>query len=513
LKLDKQQSAVVDFKGDKLVVLSKAGTGKTTVLVGYATVNLHIPMLYICFNEAIQKEAKGRFPRNTTVKTIHAMAYAIVGVTLSHKLVSNLKLTDVKVFLGLDSWDMVVAIVATLNSFLCSSSKEIGLSHVGAGQKASANIIVAAAKKVWMASIDPNNPFPATHDVYLKVYCLSGHNLSRWFGVILFDEAQDANPVVSDFIYDQPCKHIVVGDSDQQLYRWRGADDSILKFRDKYNAEQCFMTQSFRFGNKVAKVASLLLEHKNTLLGRDVLDVQGLDSISDRVCNVLPAEILSKQHARLHRTVAGTIKTALSFPGRKVYWIGGMQKYNFQEILDVYHLSVNKQSSVFRKKLLIEFKSFGSYERASKSSGDAEMVRIVKMIADYGSSLPTKIAMLRKDECSVQAMADIIVGTAHRAKGLEFETVIMGDDFKDLTDAKSRYTPKEIGDEINLLYVGVTRAIKYLQVNDSILSVLKKVVGNDVSKYIEMDNKAISNAPSIVRPRGSGVLQRVALGD
>jgi superfamily I DNA/RNA helicase len=68
-----------------------------------------------------------------------------------------------------------------------------------------------------------------------------------------------------------------------------------------------------------------------------------------------------------------------------------------------------------------------------------------------------KIAKLPSKESS-----DCIVMTAHKSKGLEFDSVYIGDDFNLLYehDKKFYITGSEM--ELNLTYVAITRAMKYV---------------------------------------------------
>lgn len=63
-----------------------------------------------------------------------------------------------------------------------------------------------AVRTLWQAMSDPDGTFPVTHDTYLKLFQLSGPDLSRRWDTILFDEAQDANPVTSALVLGQRCK-------------------------------------------------------------------------------------------------------------------------------------------------------------------------------------------------------------------------------------------------------------------------------------------------------------------
>jgi len=70
------------------------------------------------------------------------------------------------------------------------------------------------------------------HDGYLKLYQLSNPVLQ--YDCILLDEAQDINPVTGEIIFSQSrafnfyskkTSIILVGDSHQQIYSFRGARD------------------------------------------------------------------------------------------------------------------------------------------------------------------------------------------------------------------------------------------------------------------------------------------------
>ncbi|GKW03098.1 hypothetical protein PEC301877_19130 [Pectobacterium carotovorum subsp. carotovorum] len=77
--------------------------------------------------------------------------------------------------------------------------------------------------------------------------------------------------------------------------------------------------------------------------------------------------------------------------------------------------------------------------------------------------------------------ADVVVSTAHRSKGLEWDTVILNDDFSDITDPLLSEAART--DETNLLYVATTRARKLLVRNE----LLKLLCEQDESDDTEED--------------------------
>ena len=79
----------------------------------------------------------------------------------------------------------------------------------------------------WLQSIDPRHPAGIGHDIYLKLWALSKPVIPADF--ILFDEAQDADPLMMGILSNQPNQVIYVGDAHQQIYEWRGAVNAMKR--------------------------------------------------------------------------------------------------------------------------------------------------------------------------------------------------------------------------------------------------------------------------------------------
>ena len=110
------------------------------------------------------------------------------------------------------------------------------------------------ARQLWDLMCDPESAVPMPHDGYFKLFQLSRPRLPGDY--LMVDEFQDTNPVMLDVIRRQTQPMIVVGDSHQSIYAFRGAVNAMETFKaDKELA----ITQSFRFGEKVARVANALL--------------------------------------------------------------------------------------------------------------------------------------------------------------------------------------------------------------------------------------------------------------
>ena len=158
--------------------------------------------------------------------------------------------------------------------------------------------------------------------------------------------------------------------------------------------------------------------------------------------------------------------------GKKVYWVGGIDAYQINELQDIYWYAMAAPDRVRNKKLLDDFQDYGEYQEVAKATKDPEMSRAIKIIGSY-DSLPDLLTLLRLNTVKEEFGADITVSTAHRCKGLEWDNVQLYDDFPDVLDPELDITTRD--DEINLLYVASTRAMRVLALNSAVEMVIRYI--------------------------------------
>ena len=470
-----QQTDVKMYKGDTLVVKSGAGTGKTSTLVEYAKENPNSSMLFLAFNKAIRDDAASKFPSNVQCRTTHSIAYAKYGAGLRHKRSNNIRLTEIK-NLCTCTWGEVHFIKDAFELFLCSKDDIISKKHIEHNLDHDiTKRVVRSVIKLWDATTDINNKFPCTHDVYLKLFHMSKPTLN--FDTILFDECQDANDLQADLVLSQKCKKLFVGDDHQQIYRWRNANNAMTKLINA-GAQVKYLTKSFRFGDNIASIANDILYYKHVHADCELMQLEGNGSTAD--ANFVPAV---GQTAILHRTVYGTIETAIK-THEKVYWIGGIGSYNIADLLDVYYLQSEQKHKIRNKHKLKDYKDYPEYIEMAKLTKDAEMNRAIRILEEY-SDIENLIGELNYNCAKLPEDAGIVITTCHRAKGLEFDNVIIGEDFTDIPteipcdkDGRLLMTVSEfqdmIADELNLMYVAVTRARKTISLTQVFKNVINK---------------------------------------
>ncbi|MDZ7597044.1 MAG: UvrD-helicase domain-containing protein [Desulfobacterales bacterium] len=267
MKLTPEQEAVVARDlgpGEVLKVIAFAGTGKTTTLVRYALARPRTRFLYVAFNKSVQLEAAAKFPANVVCRTSHALAFARFGAKHRERLVSGFKANTVMQALELDGYEAAKFTIDTLMNYLVSADARVAKRHIPfacrqyfEALKRPMPDVVGLANRLGRLMCTAENPeIGMVHDGYLKLFQLSRPRLH--YDCILLDEAQDITPVTAEVILSQPdTPKILVGDPNQQIYSFRGAQNSMARLK---STETLYLTGSFRFHAKIAAVANLVLK-------------------------------------------------------------------------------------------------------------------------------------------------------------------------------------------------------------------------------------------------------------
>lgn len=118
-----------------------------------------------------------------------------------------------------------------------------------------------------------------------------------------------------------------------------------------------------------------------------------------------------------------------------------------------------------------DYRDFDEYKAIAKATKDADMGQAIKLLEMY-FPLPQKLVILKRQIAHNESNADLTVVTAHRSKGLEWDTVVLNDDFNDISNPL--ISAEDRRDELNLLYVAATRARKMLILNEIVRQVVKQ---------------------------------------
>lgn len=484
---------------NRLKISAGAGCTKTTTLSLIANAN-PVPSLYLAYNKAMAEEARSKFPNWVTVKTTHALAYAVFGRQMNHKLsrprgrYENVCGTggEIAKYFGIEDFylnehdkitaaGMGLAVKETVNRFEYSADAKIKGCHISytpvenrkLEEKIQSynTIVLETAKQLWALRTNLKSPILATHDTYLKLYQLSKPTLSA-YDIVYLDEAQDTNDCVLSIIggLTEP-KVIIVGDKYQQIYGWRGSVNAM----EKLDYAETRLTQSFRYGQAIADVA-------NDIIGEG-FDLKGWDQL-DTVAMHREEFEGEGEHTILYRTNACLLMDA-------VYFISKGLKVNLEIDVKDFLRQLESAVELYRGNLakvkhesLLQFDSWAALQdEADIVKG--ELQRVMNMVESGDVFRIIGILSTQQNTTS----PDIIMTTAHKSKGREWDVVLLADDFPSNYNNKGEWVGlNEM--ERNLLYVACTRAKKVLAYNNTVQEIRDRVAYS-VDEFIRQEVKAL----------------------
>lgn len=474
-----EQIAICASQAQVLKIKAGAGTGKTTTLRGLAARNTRSRMLYLAFNKAIKEDAQGKFGTHVRAMTAHGMAFARVGKNYANTP-NKLATSDLKPFHVIPHLAGSLKgvpttlhnlyggrVIEAVKAFLVSGDEGIAEQHVAISMAPAEKkhfkpeSIIASAQQVWALMQDLASPVPMTHDGYLKEFALGDPDLGYDF--ILLDEAQDTNPVLQKLISAQGGRLACVGDEHQAIYGFRGATNAMaLMPADEEHA----LTGSFRFGPQIAELANVLLAAKDEPLRLRGLGRPGL---------VAPLA-LGQYHAFISRTNSSLFGRAIRAieQGLPFAFVGPLTTYRLDLIEQTHRLSMGQAPT---DPFLKAFENYEDLEEYADALCDREILSRCGLVNKYGKRLPALLAQITAKAGMYpgsNAPPPLILTTAHRAKGLEFDRVQLADDFLDFFDeGTNTWRDLTKGDaqtteEVNLQYVAITRAKEQLEIGDKL---------------------------------------------
>ncbi|MDO0935223.1 UvrD-helicase domain-containing protein [Streptomyces sp. DG2A-72] len=449
--------------GQHLALQAGAGTGKTSTLCLLAASTKRRGR-YLAFNKDIARDAAARFPSTVQCRTAHATAFAALGHRYADRLNSprqpawktgqalgilrSLRIADHEISQRTLSHN----VLRTVTRFCHSADGTLTHRHVPrvrgldlpADHRQFAELVLPFAAKAWADLQRPDHGVVRfEHDHYLKMWALTGPKIEANF--LFLDEAQDTNPVLEQVFIAQRdhAQLVMVGDSAQAIYGWRGATDVMTGF----DAEQLTLTRSFRFGPQIADEANRWLA-----LADAPIRLTGTTSI--------PAEVSSIDHpdAVLCRTNIGAMTEVMRLlgEGRRVALTRGGQQLA-QLAFAARDLKEGRRT---HHPELVLFASWGNLQDyAAYDPAGRDLQPFVDLVDTHG---PDAI-LAAVSQLAEEAHADVTVSTAHKAKGREWPTVRIGKDFPQPKDtdpgATAASQPPEVSDtDARLAYVAVTRA-------------------------------------------------------
>lgn len=307
--LNPEQLAAVTAEERQVLVIAGAGSGKTRVLVSRIAWLIAVRgvspygLMAVTFTNRAANEMKDRVEAMTGIQsrwmwigTFHALAARLLRMEGDHFGIGR----DFVIYDDGDSRTLIKRILAGMN--LGAEEKQFHPSAVAAAISEAKNKLVAAAdysayaEDEWQRTVG---------QVYLRyqtalkanraldfddLLTQAVWNLERYpeirarycerFRHILVDEYQDTNHCqyrLVRLLAGEEGHLFAVGDPDQSIYRWRGADiNNILDFSRDYPAcRELKLTQNYRSTQNILSAANALIAHNLSRKPKDLFTTAG----------------------------------------------------------------------------------------------------------------------------------------------------------------------------------------------------------------------------------------------
>ncbi|TDH25272.1 ATP-dependent helicase [Segetibacter sp. 3557_3] len=488
MKLTAEQEAIVNSTGN-IKINAVAGSGKTTTIIQYAKSRpASARILYLAFNKSVKLEAAKKFAElgmtNVHVETAHSIAFRYVVARSNYKVRAHgYRTHEIAGLLGLEGTGEKHAEYIAANhiskfiTYFCNSDKQrvSELNYLDVVSDAKARIFVSAfysyierQARILLAKMEKQE-IEITHDFYLKKFQLQNPALP--YEYILFDEGQDASSAMLDIFLKQDATKVIVGDTHQQIYGWRYAVNSLEKVDFKtYN-----LTTSFRFRQDIADLAASVLNWKSHLEDYRPIPITGSGNSSS-----------AQTKAVLGRTNLGVLLKAIQYTTERkdlkhLYFEGNISSYTYADegasLYDVLNLHTGSRNLI-RDELIKAMGNMDELEEYIEKTEDVQLGMMVEIVKEYVKEIPQIIRNIKEKHVpnDEKEKAEMIFTTVHRCKGMEYDAVQLVSDFiteerleKAVNENKEENNKARLREEVNLLYVAITRTRKILHIPEALL--------------------------------------------
>ena len=468
LKPNIQQENILNNCSKGIQVEAFAGAGKST------TCNLIINelgienSLYTAFLSRNVEEARAKITTNAYTQDSLATRFILkqskFEPIFNYNPTGNIPSSEMKNVLGLDQYldigskktnllGVAKLIHQTVNNYCNSAENQFTIDHV------SVQVInPTAQKKIHRWSVDywnylisgnADSPHYLTYNHLMKYWSLTpGITIPDNFKNIVIDEAQDISGAFYRVMKNHSDRNlIVVGDRYQELFKWRGAINSMDKFdKDSYPLEE-----SYRFGTAIAEGSNKILSRhsippKHSLIGQKSIDSRIIFYNDSEKLPHCSGAILTRTRSCVISIADTEIKNGNSVHIKTEF---GPLKYILKNILHFSHKEFDKVNHPY----LVRCPSFSSIGDELINNPDADIYFGLKLYEKYKDNVINVIENLEKNNIPEKDALKII-STTHSIKGQEWDNVIISPDYAYIFEKENI----DMDSELSVLYVALTRA-------------------------------------------------------
>ena len=454
---------IVNTNND-VIVNAGAGTGKTfTIVEGANRVNAS-RMGFLAFNKSIATELAERLPEHVEAKTFHALGMKAVRDAVGRTKVNNWKVKNIiDGILGRDYFAQpLVKLISLVKGSMidCTDNKEIYklIDEYNIEFKTPREEVMGVDLVCQILDECKKQTNEIDFDDMIWLPLVNKYPLPQ-FDILFVDEAQDFNEMQRRLVLacSQAGRCIIVGDKNQAIYGFRGADsgsmsifENQLKARGK-TVKSFGLTLTWRCPKSVVTEANRYVKEFNCLEtaedGKVHVNAYLNPQKGDMVLCRYNAPLVSAFYDLITQGKSAYILGRDMHKGL-VNYVKKITKHNNMSSVEFMNL-LTVDFSVNHAKLIDADKQ----NQANTLSDKFECVKIFASKADTVGGIIAEIERLFNSK----SKGDIQLSTVHKAKGLEADNV-----FILATERMPHPKATNMQEERNICYVAITRAKKNL---------------------------------------------------
>lgn len=476
-------SEVLGHKEKHINIAGVPGAGKTTLVGDIANQTPSSRFLYVSFGSENSKGAKARLPNNVFCSSLHAFARQALGISLS-RLRNSLSMSDYSAHLkqlGIPLADAKsLDAFQTLNSLFCASGiafnnmPDVYLRNKKQFPQLSdleLSKLLTTYRDYWIELWKPGCSTPITHGMYLKQYSLAATTLP--FDYLVTDEAQDLNDAMfatvqrMKFVTPE-LKTITLLDPLQQIYAFLGASHkaSMLEFHFR-------LTETHRFGQRLCSLVNRFIEAQSGInYGTRIWSQSNKTEIYDHIGL---GELISKIKTGFKPTFISRYNHTLWHIMEKLAEAGISCSINGKDT-DELHWLISLHKLYLGQKVTtngLGGYTYEHYKKMAQVNDNANILMACRFVERLGKNGADKFNLLL-DNLVPTKQAKVLLTTVHQAKGLEFNHVIMANDFADCIDASRGDFKAVEREDAHLIYTAITRTKRSIYLPKSWLPLQQK---------------------------------------
>ncbi|MDY6322449.1 MAG: UvrD-helicase domain-containing protein [Succinivibrio sp.] len=475
--LNDAQKEAVSAPRENMLIIAGAGTGKTRVLVSRIAWLIGVEqvqprrILAVTFTNKAAAEMRQRIgaisgeevQRALWTSTFHSLCLRLLrayanqaGLTPDFTVMDSdgqkLLVKRIEKDLGIDIGDYRPAMVAAS----ISRFKERGLrfKNIEHAQMGDYGATVRRVYKIYEKSCIRENIVDFSELILRTVELLEGNERvrelqHRRFEEILVDEFQDTSSLQYKLLglLKGPQSHVLaVGDDDQSIYGWRGADFTNMQnfLKDFKPVHQVALLENYRSGQNILDMANTLISGNNDrLIEKKLKNANGGSGPQVTVMRCRNEELeaqavlsevraLKRQGMRLcdmavlyrNNSLSGVMEKTLSTHGVDYVIYGGLKFFERAEILDAVAymrllLNENDDTALYRI-INVPSRKIGpsvvSKLQEVASERGCSLLQAIKLVREYGKmpeAAKALVTIARRIEGFASLMEELQQGLEH----------------------------------------------------------------------------------------------------